>query len=114
MSRFGQKQSGRKKKLPRPVTARSLQWLSKRHLERYVASETQLRRVLLRRIDRRVRAFPDDDRAQLVALADAEVKRCVDNGLVNDQRAQYGLISFEGGRLKITIQRKLRQKGTAS
>lgn len=113
MNGFGQKRKSYVKKPPKPVTAGSLQWLSKRHLERYVSSEAQLRRVLLRRIDRRVRAFPEDDREALVALAEAEVKRCLDNGLLNDQRvAQLWVEQLRNrGDSKLAIQQKLRQKG---
>lgn len=116
MNRNGQNKSGRQKKPPRPVTARSLQWLSKRHLERYIASEAQLYRVLMRRVNRRLHAFPEDDRDALVTLVEAEVKRCVDNGLVNDQNVAKLWVSQlrNRGDSALSIQKKLRQKGLSS
>ena len=39
----------------------------------------------MRRVNRRLRSFPEDDRDALVNLVEAEVKRCVESGLVNDQ-----------------------------
>ena len=116
MRQRGQNPKGWQKKLPKPVSARSLQWLSKRHLERYLASETQLRRVLMRRVNRRLRSFPEDDREVMVALVEAEVKRCVDAGLVNDRTLSQMWVERlrNRGDSTLSIQKKLRQKGISS
>lgn len=113
---FGRSKKANTQKLPRPVTERSLQWHSKRHLERYIASAEQLRRVLMRRVNRRLRAFPDEDRSVLTALVDTEVQRCMEQGFLNDERvADLWVEQLRNrGDSQLSIQQKLRQKGIAS
>lgn len=103
-------------KLPRPITARSLQWQSKRYLERYMATSEQLRRVLSRRVYRRLQAFPNEDRNALDTLVDAEVRRCIEQGLVNDERVAVLWVDQlrSRGDSRLSILRKLCNKGLSA
>jgi regulatory protein len=100
-------------KEPRPITAKSLQWQSKKYLERYLATSAQLRRVLQRRVYRRLQAFPNEDRAAFNELVEAEVQRCVELGYLNDEKVAELWVEqlLSRGDSRLSILRKLCNKG---
>ena len=84
-----------------PVTAAWLERVATHYLDRYGASSEMLRRVLLRRVERRCRSRDEDPGAQ-AGLIDETVARAQRAGLVDDAR-------FAAARL-----RGLRRRGTST
>lgn len=101
-------------KQPRKVSERYLENAALHYLKRYAATVSQLRRVLMRRVDRSVKAH-GSDRAQAVGWVDALVAKLQRSGLVDD-RAYAGMKAQSlraGGRSTRVITQKLRLKGVA-
>jgi len=105
---------------PPPPNAASLREAALNYLARYATTETGLRRVLQRRIDRWARqATGRDDAAELVAAAHAGIPaiiaRMVELGLLND--AAYAEARARGlalsGRSRQAITARLMAKGIA-
>lgn len=99
----------------RPVkrlTPERLDNIAKYYLERYASSAENLRRVLMRRVDRAARAI-DQDRAEARRWVDALVARYVANGLLNDRAyAEARSASLRRqGRSARAIRQKLAAKG---
>ncbi|CAO4144832.1 Regulatory protein RecX [Methylorubrum thiocyanatum] len=84
-----------------PVTAAWLERVATHYLDRYGASSEMLRRVLLRRVERRCRSRDEDPGVQ-AGLIDETVARAQRAGLVDDAR-------FAAARL-----RGLRRRGTST
>lgn len=69
---------------PKPVTKERLGNIALFYLERYASSAANLRRVLMRRVDRSARLH-GTDREQGAGWVDALIERYVRSGLVNDK-----------------------------
>jgi regulatory protein len=102
---------------PRKVTAKSLENAALHYLQRFATSAENLRRVLMRRVERSVRAHDTDrddtDREVGAALVDALVERFVAAGLVDDRVYAEGraLSLHRRGTAARVIRGRLRQKG---
>lgn len=79
MERMGKKRGG-----PKPVTKERLGNIALFYLERYASSAANLRRVLLRRVDRSARLH-GTDAEEGARWVDDLVQRYVRSGLVNDK-----------------------------
>lgn len=77
------KDSARKKKKPRKATQKSLENAALYYLQRYATSAENLRRVLMRRVDRSARAH-ETDPEEGAKLVDNLVERYRDAKLVDD------------------------------
>lgn len=75
--------SSRKQKKPRKATQKSLENAALYYLQRYASSAENLRRVLMRRVDRSARAH-DTDPEEGAKLVDDLVQRYRDAKLVDD------------------------------
>ena len=110
-------QSGKPKgarKQPRKVSPRHLENAALHYLKRYAATTSQLRRVLLRRVENSLRAH-GGERAEALGWVDALVDKLVRNGLVNDQAyAEAKAHSLRAsGRSARVIAQKLTLKGVS-
>jgi regulatory protein len=76
-------EKARKHRKPRKATEKSLQNAALFYLERYASSAENLRRVLMRRVQRSARAH-DTDEAEAAAWVDDIVKRYCEAGLLDD------------------------------
>ncbi len=108
----GNQQGARKR--PRKLSPRYLENAALHYLKRYAATVSQLKRVLVRKVDRSIR-FHGGDRAEALGWVDALVDKLLRNGLINDkayaeQKAQSLRAS---GRSARVIAQKLRMKGVA-
>lgn len=99
---------------PRKVSPRYLENAALHHLQRYAATVAQLKRVLLRRVNRSVRAH-GTDKAEALAWVDALLAKLVRNGLLDDVAyADARAHSLRAsGRSARAISQKLRLKGVA-
>lgn len=73
------------RKAPKRITAPFLQRTAMHYLERYAAPSVQLRRVLLRKIERSCRHH-ELDPAEFSGMLDEVVANCLRIGLVDDER----------------------------
>ena len=73
----------RQKRLPRRITAQSLEAAALAYLQRFSTSAANLRSVLMRRVLRAAQAHGDDP-ADGAALIDALIARYIRAGLLND------------------------------
>ncbi|HYH97336.1 regulatory protein RecX [Hyalangium sp.] len=108
------KPQGRQKQ-PRKLSPRYLENAALYYLKRYAATVSQLKRVLLRKVDRSIR-FHGGDRAEALGWVDALADKLIRNGLINDQ-AYAGLKAQSlraSGRSARVISQKLRMKGVAA
>ncbi|RYZ43120.1 MAG: RecX family transcriptional regulator [Myxococcaceae bacterium] len=104
----------RKPKPPRKVSPRYLENAALHYLKRYAATVSQLKRVLMRRVDRSVK-FHGGDRVEAVGWVDALAQKLIRNGLINDSAyAETKAHSLRAsGRSARVITQKLRMKGVA-
>ncbi|ATB40715.1 regulatory protein RecX [Cystobacter fuscus] len=103
-----------KRKQPRKVSPRYLENAALHYLKRYSATMSQLKTVLVRRVDRSLR-FHGGERTEALGWVDALVEKLVRNGLVNDQAyAETKAHSLRAsGRSARVIAQKLKLKGVA-
>ncbi|HET8726738.1 MAG TPA: regulatory protein RecX [Alphaproteobacteria bacterium] len=97
---------------PRKATPQYLQNAALYYLERYASSAENLRRVLMRRVELSARAH-DTDRDEGARQVDAIIRRCLDNGLLDDSRyasARVRSLARRGDSPR-AIRAKLAQKG---
>ena len=101
-------------KLPRKITERSLGNIALYYLKRYTSTVSQLRKVLLRRVERNVRAL-GQDRDQARAWVEPLIEKLVRDGFVNDVTyAETKAHSLRAaGRSSRVISERLRIKGVA-
>lgn len=101
-------------KKPRKVSPRYLENAALHYLKRYAATVSQLKRVLLRKVDRSLR-FHGGDRAEALQWVDALTDKLIRNGLINDQAyaGQKAQSLRASGRSARVIAQKLRMKGVA-
>ncbi len=111
--RFGQKKPRKKR---RALTRGRIEQAALRHLQRHPASKEQLRRVLLRRVDRTLKDHPDADVVQWKAWVEEVIVRCEEYGYVNDARfAESKTRSLRRrGASARKIRSALQQRGVAS
>jgi len=101
----------------RKLTPERLENAALHYLERYASSAENLRRVLLRRVERAARladqAHSDQERTEPMRWVDAIVKRYVASGLLNDRAyAEAASASLRRqGRSARAIRQKLATKG---
>lgn len=103
------------RKQPRKVSARYLENAALHYLKRYAATVSQLRRVLVRRVERSLRVH-GGERAEALKWVDELVDRLVRNGLINDS-AYAGMKAQSlraSGRSSRVIAQKLRMKGVSA
>ncbi len=102
------------RKKPRKVSPRYLENAALHYLKRYAATVSQLKRVLVRRVDRSLRVH-GGDRAEALGWVDALADKLIRNGLINDS-AFAGMKAHSlraSGRSSRVIAQKLRMKGVA-
>jgi len=100
------------RKAPRKATPKSLENAALYHLQRFSSSAANLRRVLLRRVERSARAH-GSDRDEGTAAVDEIVARFVRSGLLDDRayaEAKAGTLHRRGASAR-KIQATLMQKG---
>lgn len=102
-------------KRPRKVSPRYLENAALHYLKRYAATASQLKRVLLRKVDRSLK-FHGGDRAEALGWVEALADKLVRGGLINDQAyAEMKAQSLRAsGRSSRVIAQKLRLKGVAA
>jgi regulatory protein len=97
------------------VSPRYLENAALHYLKRYAATVSQLKRVLVRRVDRSVRAH-GGDRAEALGWVEALAEKLIRGGLINDS-AYAGMKAQSlraSGRSSRVIAQKLRMKGVAA
>ena len=103
------------RKLPRKVSAQSLENVALYYLARFSAPSAHLRRVLLRRVELSVRAH-DTDPAEGRRLVDALIERFCRSGLLDDSAYAAGKARSlrRRGTSRVVIGRTLRAKGLSA
>ncbi|MDQ3263772.1 MAG: RecX family transcriptional regulator [Myxococcota bacterium] len=103
------------RKRPRKISPRYLENSALHYLKRYSSTVSQLRRVMLRKINRSLREH-GGDKLQAVQWLDALAEKLVRNGLLNDQAyAETKTHSLRNaGRSTRVIAMKLRMKGVSA
>ena len=106
--------AARERKVPRKVSERSLENAALHHLRKYAASTAQLRRVLLRRVDRSVRVH-GGDAEEAARWVEVLLEKLARGGLLDDAAlARMKADSLRGaGKSARMIALKLQQKGLA-
>lgn len=100
------------RKVPRKVSERSLENAALHHLRRYAASTEQLRRVLMRRVDRSLRVH-GGEREEAARWVEALLQKLVRGGLLDDAalaRMKADSLRHSGKSARM-IALKLQQKG---
>lgn len=105
--------------VPKPITIKQIEWACDRYLGRFVATETQLRRVLKRRLQRNWRARGDkvteEERRTGEGFVAEQVKKVMDSGRIKDEKVALMWVEHWSNRGKSVpfIRMKLREKGVA-
>ncbi|HEX8819285.1 MAG TPA: regulatory protein RecX [Archangium sp.] len=105
----------RPRKQPRKVSPRYLENAALHYLKRYAATLSQLKRVLLRKVDRSLKVH-GGDRAEALGWIDALTEKLIRGGLLNDE-AYAGMKAHSlraSGRSSRVITQKLRMKGVTA
>jgi len=108
------RQAKQRRSAPRKATPKSLENAALYYLERFASSAANLRRVLMRRVERSARAH-GTDRAEGAAAVDDIVRRFEASGLLDDRAyaaARAGTLHRRGGSAR-KIRASLMQKGVA-
>ena len=110
------KKKDRSKRPPPAITSQILQDSATRYLGRYVATAEQLRRVLIRKVDKTIKARGEGDRHQALVLVEKEVDRRVAAGYIEDQRVANSWTDHwhRQGKSKQQIRSRLMLKGVNS
>src|SRR3954471_17424187 len=103
------------RKVPRPVTSAGLEKKALHYLERFASSSQNLRRVLMRSVDRSARAH-GTDRTQAALWVDALLAKLLATGVLNDAFYAEGRAASlrRQGRSTRAIQARLAAKGLTS
>jgi regulatory protein len=106
---------GRARRGPKPATAKHLENAALYYLERFASSAANLKRVLMRRVERSARLH-GTDRAEGAASVEAIVARFVRSGLVDDRVYAEGRVGalFRRGVAPRSIRAALGAKGIAT
>ncbi|HXM85587.1 MAG TPA: RecX family transcriptional regulator [Stellaceae bacterium] len=101
-------------KAPRKITAQRLENIALHYLGRYASSSTNLRRVLMRRVERAAAAHGADP-GEGAKLVEDLVARYLRSGLIDDRAyaAQKAASLQRRGASRFGIKGKLRQQGVA-
>lgn len=112
MSEEEKKTAPRPRKLPRKITPRYLENAALHYLKRYASSVANLRRVLMRKVDRSIKVH-GGDRAQFEAMVDELLGRLERASLLNDEAYARGKVASlrRRGTSARAIAFKLKQKG---
>jgi len=104
-----------KKKAPRKISKRYLQNAALAYLARFASSSANLRRILMRRIEKSC-VFHEEDVADYVPLLDEVITRYIDSGLLDDAAYARGVAISQRrrGSSQRMISAKLKQKGLTS
>ncbi len=104
----------RKSRRPRKATPKFIENAALAYLGRFATSGENLRRVLMRKVERSARAH-GSDRAEGAAIVDALIGRFTHSGLLDDLTYAEGraLSMHRRGASARAIRLKLRQKGVA-
>ncbi len=106
--------------VPKPITVKQIEWASNKYLERYVATEMQLRRVLKRRLIRNWRArgekVTEEEKRMGEDLVETQVKKVMESGRIKDDKVALMWVEHFTNRGKSApfIRMKLREKGVDS
>ena len=106
--------------VPKPITEKQIAWASDKYLERFVATEMQLRRVLKRRLIRNWRArgekVTEEEKQMGEDLVSAQVKKVMNAGRIKDDKVALMWVEHFTNRGKSApfIRMKLREKGVDS
>ncbi|MEC9182989.1 MAG: RecX family transcriptional regulator, partial [Pseudomonadota bacterium] len=79
-----EKREAKRRRMPRKATSNRLERVALYYLERYSSSSENLRRVLMRRVERSARAH-GTDREKGAAAIDAIVTKFQEHGYLNDR-----------------------------
>ena len=105
--------------VPKPITIKQIAWASDVYLGRFVATETQLRRVLQRRLQRnwyaRGEKVTEEERHMGEELVADQVKKVMDSGRIKDEKVALMWVEHWSNRGKSVpfIRMKLREKGVS-
>ncbi len=102
----------RERKKPRKITPRYLENAALHYLKRYATSVANLRRVLMRKVDRSLKVH-GGDKAQLAAMVDELLGKLERSALLNDEAFARGRVASlrRRGTSSRAISFKLKQKG---
>lgn len=102
----------RKRRLPRKMTAKRLHNIALAYLDRYETSEAGFRAVLERRVFKSAIAH-DEDPDTFTAMIEAEVKKALDAGFIDNARFATNQVYQQRGRgaSARAIQARLKAKG---
>lgn len=109
------RKAARLQKKPRKVSQRYLENAALHYLKRYAATVSQLKRVLMRRVDRSIKAH-GGERTEAIGWVDELVAKLTRSGLINDE-AYAGMKAHSlrnSGRSARVIAQKLRMKGVSA
>lgn len=106
------KEESKKPRGPRKITARQLENIALHYLQRFATSAENLRRVLMRRVDRSA-YHHDTDRDEGAAAVDDLVERYRKSGLLDDHAYAEGRTTalLRRGVAPRTVRQRLREKG---
>lgn len=109
---MAESRAGRRRKVPRKMTPERLANIALHYLGRYASSSANLRRVLLRRVQRAA-AEHGADAAEGAAWVEELIARYLRSGLIDDRAyaAQRAASLQRRGGSRFAIRGKLRQKG---
>lgn len=104
-----------KKSSPKPPTKTRLRNIAFYYLERFESSESNLRAVLRRRIDKYKFFDKAYDPKQAYLWVEEVIEECLKNNFVNDERfAEFKIENYlTAGKSKRYIEQKLKQNGIA-
>lgn len=102
----------RPRSVPKPITRKGLEHAALRYLERYAASTELLRRVLMRKVQRAVRAGVAQ-REEAVPLVEALLHRLTGQGLLDDGKFAVARARSDHarGRSRSFVAQALAQRG---
>ena len=118
---FVEPQKRRKKRdpnwIPKEITPGQIEWAANNYMQRYIATEAQLRRVLMRRLQKNWRKrgenVTEDERQRGLDLMGAQIEKVREAGRIQDD--QVALMWTEHyvnrGKSAPFIRQKLREKG---
>lgn len=101
-----------KKKVPRKISKRYLQNAAMAYLSRFASSSENLRRIMLRRINKSC-AYHGEEPEQYIPLLDEMIERYLESGLLDDKAYARGVAISQRrrGSSRRMITAKLKQKG---
>ena len=106
--------------VPKEITAGQVEWAANNYMQRYVATEAQLRRVLMRRLQKNWRNRGDkvteEERQRGIDLVDVQIEKLRQAGRIQDGRVARMWTEHYVNRGKSLpfIRQKLREKGIES